>query len=376
MLTSQQYQKKFFGEKFKQMKWTLHVSRVLFCVFTAASAAFAGVTVSAPGNGATVATTIQYVATASSTCASGISAIGVYTTPGKLAFVTGGAKLNTLITLAPGAYNTVVQEWDNCGGFAKTPVKITVGGSGGSTTTPTPPAGAKVFGNLQTDKGWTGYALLPPMYPICPTCVPSGPQLTWSATRGVATPSLSGGSMAMAIGGKMVYSDGLWNNHLIGDFSSQGLPDKAKTLAPSLHKFTYDVYFYVKNVEISQALEFDINQFINGKSYIWGHECRIAGGHQWDTWNNAAQKWVPSGIACNPVSNSWNHLVIQVERTAANQLHFISITLNGKTSSVDRTDNPTPRPGWYGVTINYQQDGNKTQQPYTVWLDKLNFYYQ
>jgi hypothetical protein len=30
---------------------------------------------------------------------------------------------------------------------------------------------------------------------------------------------------------------------------------------------------------------------------------------------------------------------------------------------------------WYGVTINYQQDGNKKQTPYSIWLDKLNFSY-
>jgi len=30
---------------------------------------------------------------------------------------------------------------------------------------------------------------------------------------------------------------------------------------------------------------------------------------------------------------------------------------------------------WYGITINYQQDGNYKQQPYSVWLDNLTFTY-
>lgn len=352
------------------MKGIIHVFRVFLCLLIAASAAYAGVSVSAPANGANVGSSVQFMATAESpACSKGVSAMGIYTAPGKLAYMVNGAKLNTTLTLSSGTYKTVVQEWDGCGWSATRPITFTVGGNSA------PPSGQKVFANLQAQKSWTGYALLPPGYGICSSCKPSGPQLTWSATQGVASPSLSGGSMATSIGGKMLFSDGLWNNHLIGDFSSQGLPDKAKTLAPSLHQFTYDVYFYVANVEVSQALEFDINQFVNGKSYIWGHECRIAGGHQWDTWNNSAQKWVPSGIACNPLSNAWNHLTIKVERTSDNHLHFISITLNGKTSNVNRYDTPTNR-SWYGVTINYQQDGNNKQQPYTVYLDKLNFYYQ
>ena len=38
-------------------------------------------------------------------------------------------------------------------------------------------------------------------------------------------------------GGSQAYGDGLWNNHLIGPFSSQGLPDTNHTLVPTLHDF-------------------------------------------------------------------------------------------------------------------------------------------
>ena len=102
---------------------------------------------------------------------------------------------------------------------------------------------------------------------------------------------------------------------------------------PSLHYFTYDVYFWIGNTSSSQALEFDINQFVNGKSYIWGHECRIDGGHEWDTWSNPGQHWVASGVPCNPKSNAWNHLTLQVQRTSDGHLLFHSITLNGNTAN-------------------------------------------
>jgi len=323
-----------------------------------------GVWVTAPANNANVTSPVHYVATATTACAKGVGSMGIYTAPGKLAYVVNGAKLDTNLTLSAGTYDTVVQEWDNCGGGTSTPITITVTGGG------------KTFANLHAGGGWTGYALLPPGYFICNTCKPTGPEATWAMTQKIASPSMSGSSSKYDIGGQTNYADILYNNHLIGDFSSQGLPDTGHTLVPTLHNFTYDVYFYGKNLETSQALEFDLNQFFNGMGFIWGHECRIAGGHEWDTWDNVAKHWVPTGVACNPLSNSWNHLVIQVQRTSDDRLLFQSITLNGKTSNLNIYRPHGTAVGWYGVTVNWQYDGNKTQDPYSVYLDNFNFTYQ
>jgi hypothetical protein len=79
-------------------------------------------------------------------------------------------------------------------------------------------------------------------------------------------------------------------------------------------------------------------------------------------------------VACNPLQNAWNHLTLQVQRTSDNQLLFQSITLNGVTSTLNYYESPTPTT-WYGVTINYQQDGDYNQAPYSVWLDNLTFTY-
>jgi hypothetical protein len=236
--------------------------------------------------------------------------------------------------------------------------------------------GTATFSKLQADKGWTGYALLPPGYFICKTCKSSGPQATWKMTQHMKSPSISGDASKFDIGGQTNYADILWNNHLIGDFSSQGLPDTKHTLVPKLHTFTYDVYFFGKNLEKSQALEFDLNQFFNGKGFIWGHECRIAGGHEWDTWDNVKKRWVPTGVPCKPLSNAWNHLVLQVQRTSDDHLLFKSITLNGKTHNLNIYRQHGTAIGWWGVTANWQIDGNLNQDPYSVYLDKLNFSYK
>ena len=106
----------------------------LLLILSSGTLALASVSVSTPANGSTVSTTVRYVASASSSCSKGVSAMGIYTAPYQLAYTTPGAKLDTALTLNPGVYNTVVEEWDNCGGASVIPITITVGsgGSGGS----------------------------------------------------------------------------------------------------------------------------------------------------------------------------------------------------------------------------------------------------
>ena len=102
------------------------LSYLLVLFLTTAAPAFATVTVTSPASGSTVNSPVQYVATATtSTCAKGVASMGIYVN-NKLTYVVNGASLNTSLTLNPGPYNTVVEEWDKCGGASYTPVPITV----------------------------------------------------------------------------------------------------------------------------------------------------------------------------------------------------------------------------------------------------------
>lgn len=333
---------------------------------TVTSGGSTGVHVTSPANGSTVGSPVNFTATATTSCSKGVSSMGIYTAPGALAYTVQGASMNYNLPLNPGTYNTVVEEWDACGGAATTPVTITVsGGSGG---------GGNAFNMLQHSGGWYDYGQRAPTFI---DCSPSPcDNITFSMTQNVKSPSMSGESTAMYLAGTQGYGDGLWNNHLIGDLSSQGLPDKNHTLVPQYHNFTYDVYFWVSNMGASQAVEFDINQFFNSMGFIWGHECRIVGGNEWDVWDNVNQHWTPTGIPCYPNANAWNHLVLQVTRTSSNELLYQSITLNGVTHNLNQYYNHGTAPSsWWGITINYQEDGNVSQTPYTVYLDDLTFKY-
>jgi acid phosphatase len=85
---------------------------------------------------------VHFAATASTSCAAGVSSVGIYTAPYVLAYKVSGATLNTYLTLNPGTYNTVIQEWDKCGGSSKSGMTVTVTST---TTTPTVPASSHVF---------------------------------------------------------------------------------------------------------------------------------------------------------------------------------------------------------------------------------------
>jgi hypothetical protein len=320
-----------------------------------------GVFVSSPANNSSVSSPVNFKATASTTCSKGVASMGIYTGPNQRAYVTGGSSLNKSLSLSAGTYNTVVEEWDNCGGATVTPVKITVNGGSG-----------KALSSIQASKGWTGYGELAPKYDICTNC---GSGVTWSMKQGVSSPSLDGKAAQFYIGGKTPYSDVLWNNHLIGDGSSQGLPDTDHTLVKTLHNFTYDVYFYGTNLNLAENLEFDIAQFFDNLGLTFGTQCQIVNGQQWGIWDNVNSKWVPTGIPCKPVEKSWNHLTIQFERTSSNDLKYVSITLNGVTHTLNDTYGPISAPGWNGLVVNFQLDGNYEQAPYSVYLDNLSITY-
>ncbi len=266
-----------------------------------------GVWVTSPSPNSTVGSPVQYTATANtSTCAKGVASMGVYIN-NNLTYVANGNSLNTSLPFSPGTYNTVVEEWDRCGGASFTPVKITVPGT--------------TLSNLQASGGWVGYGEFPPLYNICSSC---GSGVAYSMQQGISSPSLSGKATQFNLGGLTPYADVLWTNALIGDLSTQGIKDSNHTIIPNTHNFTYDAYFYGSDLATAQAIEMDVSQYFNGMSFIYGQQCRIAGGHEWDVWDNVDSKWVPTGIACNPQNNTWNHVTIAMQRTCG-QLDIISV---------------------------------------------------
>lgn len=318
-----------------------------------------GLTVSSPTSGATVGSPATFVASGSSACPQGVAAMGVYVND-QLAYVTQGSALNTQLPLTAGTQKVLVTQWDQCGESATTKLDLTVTGT--------------TLSNLQAIGGWNQWGEMAPVYDICS---PSQcPGVTWFMNQHVNSPSLTGDATQFNIAGTTPYSDVLWSNPIIGQNSTQGLPDNNHKLLPSIHNLTLDTQVYVTNFSVTQDLEFDINMYMNGVGMQWGTECNHLDHGVWDIWDNVNAKWLPTSIPCSLNNNNWNRVTLQVQRQSNNDLLYQTLTVNGTTYTINQTVPPFPVPsGWWGMTVNYQMDGDYKQSPNTTYLDKLNVTY-
>jgi hypothetical protein len=177
--------------------------------------------VTSPVNGSTTSPQANFVATATSSCPGGISAMGIYQN-NKLVYQVPGATLNTQLVLAPGTETAVVQAWDSCGGATTSPVTVNV-------VTP-----RSTMTDIQNTTGWFSWGQLAPDYSDCDAPCTG---VKWGMTHGVQSPSLDGKAAQVSLGGTTPYSDVLFANHLIGPFSTQNLPDTKQALLAGLHNF-------------------------------------------------------------------------------------------------------------------------------------------
>lgn len=315
------------------------------------------VVVTSPASNSTVSSSVNFVASATTSCAGGVTAMGVYV-DNQLSAVTQGASLNSQLTLPSGAHQAVVQSWDACGDSAKQSVNLNVQASS--------------INAVQAAPNWDQWGELAPVYAVCSPC--SG--VTWNMTQHESAVSLSGNATRFDIGGSIPYSDVLWSNKLIGQGSTENMPDSGETILPAIHNLSYDTDVFVTNWNVTQDLEFDINMYIGGVGMEWGTECNHLADGDWDVWDNVNAHWVSTGAPCSMNNNAWNHVSVQVQRLSDNSLLYQSITVNGVTYNINKTFPPFSVPGgWYGMTVNFQMDGNYRMAANTAYLDNLNVSY-
>ena len=318
-----------------------------------------GVSVTSPASGSTVSAPTAYVASATTACSKGVASMGVYV-DGSLKVVTSGPSMNTQVSLSSGSHNTTVQSWDYCGGSASKSVSVTVGTTG------------TTLSQLQATGGWNQWGELAPNYNICSPC--SG--VNWSMYQHQTSVSLTGNSTKYTIGGTTPYSDVLWSNPVLGQGSTEGIYDSNHTLLPTIHNMTLDSYVFVTNLSVTQDLEFDVNLYMNGLGFEWGSQCNHLADGDWDIWDNVNAHWFSTGIPCSLNNNAWNHVTLQVQRESNNDLLYQTLTVNGVTHTINKTVAPFAVPSsWWGMTVNYQMDGNYKQSSYSTYLDKTSVTY-
>ena len=306
----------------------------LICGLTTIS--LAGVTVYSPTPNSQNPSSVHFVASATGNHP--ITTIMVYS-DNNTAYSANNANIDAYVNLANGQHWIVVQAWDSTGYVYKAQgFNITV--SGGNDPQ---------YQMIQAMPGWES----------CDTCAGEGghgPKTPHSMTQYEATPSLSGQATEYWIGPQVPYSSSLFWKQLGANANAS--------------HFIYDLYFYMKNATAPQALEFDMNQSVGGRKFIFGTQCDINDHHDWDVWDTANGRWIQTGIACSALpAYTWNHLVLELARNDS-QTTFVSVTLNGNKSYINQTFNT------FGVNASelnaaVQLDGNSTNTAYSIWVDKM-----
>jgi hypothetical protein len=254
------------------------------------------------------------------------------------------SSLNKDISMSSGTHTAVVQAWNSAGTVYKSS-SLTL-----KVETSTIPSNATVFSQIENMNNWQS----------CDKCAGangSGPSDVHWMAQNQTTPSLDGSSSEFYLSESTAYSDALWWRQL-GPIST------------ATH-FVYDVYFYLKNPKAPQALEFDVNQSVGGKKYIFGTECDFTGIRHFKVWDYYTH-WQDTGISCTAVqtANVWHHLVWEFQRTSTGHTNFIAVTMDGNRIPVNRLYNPQPS-SVQELNVAFQMDGNSSLTTYEVWLDKV-----
>jgi hypothetical protein len=194
----------------------------------------------------------------------------------------------------------------------------------------------------------------------CARC--AGPHGTGPATPhyvayNIKSPSMDGRAIQFTNAGTVAYSDAIWWKQL-------GANSRAT-------HFTYDLYFYIKNPAASLALEFDINQSVGGRKYVFGTQCGHNYDHQWDVWGN--RRWNRTGVGCSVRAYAWNHLIVEGYRSNG-VVHLTAITLNGGKHYVNRAYGAVGS-GASEINVAFQMDQTSRHITHSVWLDKVKLTY-
>src|SRR2546430_16530123 len=112
--------------------------------------------------------------------------------------------------------------------------------------------GQTTLTNLESKTGWKSCSQ-------CAGTAGAGSFATHWYKQNVTSPVLEGASMQFFLGGTDNYSNAYWW--------------KPVAYGSTATNFVYDFYYYIKDSKAPQALEFEVNQGLNSKKYIFGTQC-------------------------------------------------------------------------------------------------------
>lgn len=319
--------------------------------------AFAGVTVSSPGNGAQVSSPFTLSADASTCSSQPVAAMGYSFDSSSSTTIVNASSMNASVASATGSHTLHVKAWGNQGASCVTDVALSVTQTE-AVSALSIPAGAASNSSLQALSDWTALN------------DSGGSGSSNGSSSIVGSPSLAGNTRQ--------FTTNFSNSGDERFYTSFG-DDNTST------NFLYDTYVYLNSTSSKIGnLEFDLNQTMqNGQTAIFGFQCD-GWSSTWDyTANNGTPQkpvdvWIHSNKYCNPRTwsiNVWHHVQISYSRNNSGQITYNAVYLDGLEMPIGATVNSAFALGWAPTLLtNFQIDGYGSGGSATVYMDNLTVY--
>jgi hypothetical protein len=209
--------------------------------------------------------------------------------------------------------------------------------------------GEVVFANIDQSSSWT----------ICGTSQCTGGQGNATGTVNlVSTPSLDGTSGQFTISGSTPYSNVRYETTLTNN--------------SALAHYTMDASVLLTDPNVPQGFYLGMSQAVNNNYYPFKFYCDLKNLHHWRVWDGQGMTWQDTGLSCVATdfpANTWVHLTFDFDRTAANQMHYQSITKDGHEMTIEQSYDPATHSPDTILAI-FEEFGNSTQSTYSVTIDK------
>jgi hypothetical protein len=323
---------------------------------SAVASAGVTVTLSSPGSGASVSS--PFAVKASATSGYPITGWHIYLDDRSVWSAGTTQSISASIGATVGSHKLYVRAWNSAGAYGTSAtiwIKVTSSTttSSGTTSEPYAPSGAKLIDNIDQMSGW-GH---------CTDCAadpsdPTPPIAQWSFYQWQNSPSKDGNSIKMWIGGTTPYANALhWKK--LGDQSAY-------------RNFIWEFWIYGNSdLNNAQNIEFDLWQAVGSRKYMFGTQCNYW-KKIWQGWDESKNSWQDTSIPCPKFpTGQWNRIKWYLQRTSDNRTRYISVTVNGKTYSVNRYW-PSKWTSWgNSMGVQFQQDLNGSAADHTMWIDRV-----
>jgi len=227
---------------------------------------------------------------------------------------------------------------------------------GASSSAPAPndgtPQDATVIAGIQNQQGWQTCG-------GCGNVGGAGQGPDYHLAQGIGNPSLSGHAADFFVDGGPAYTGGYY-------FIEQ--PTLANPL--TYLRYEFDLYIPGQYASAPQALEFEVQQTVNGDTYNFAWQADYD-SNGWTVFNYTTKTWEPTGIPLQRFApDTWHHIVATFHAAGTQAIHD-TLVVDGQIFNPNISHQATHTGTRAEFTNGFQVDLNSASTPYHVFVDNM-----